>query len=254
MNWKKLTIAGLITMAVVVAVGYVFYQVPWFWKYWTMIVVAIIALVVLAVKHDGTRNRLGMIAAHLRYNNNWRWVALFFLALILTISAIIAGFGKPVLTSSAKEVKASLTEKLDNYPQAKSELKSLLWGTNNTPSIFTPARVIEKGYSSWWHWKLAILLWLSWVVYTPFAFRDEARRAIIQAVKLVERRKRINQIREGSVATAIVTPTQTAQPQPTGVITKANLFKQLLQVEVLTEVLEIFFKLLFKRVGNLFTK
>lgn len=252
MNWKKWTITGLIAMAMVVAVGYVLYQVPWFWKYWTMIIVAIITLVVLAVINNSTRNRLGMIAAHLRHNNNWRWVTLLVLAAILTISAMLAGFGQPLLTNSAKEVKASITERIDNYPQAKSEVKSLLWGTNGVPSMFTPNKIIEKEYSSWWHWKTAILFWLVWLVYTPFAFRDEAMKAIKAAIKAVERRKRLNQIREGSVATTIITPTATASAQPAGVITKSNLFKQLLQVEVLTGAAEIFFKLLLKRAGGLF--
>ncbi|KKR91953.1 MAG: hypothetical protein UU95_C0039G0010 [Parcubacteria group bacterium GW2011_GWC2_42_12] len=251
MNWKKWTIAGLTAIAVVVAAGYIFHQIPWFWKYWTMIGLAVIALGVLTVKHNSTRKYLGMMAGQLCSNNNWRWGALFILAVIFSISAMLAGFGRPLLTSSAKEVRSSITERLDNYPQAKAEMRSLFWGTNSAPSVFTPSRVIEKKYSSWWHWIWAGFLWFAWVVYTPFAFRDEAMKAIKAAIKAVELRKRLNQIREGSVVSAIVTPTPGA-PAPAVAITKADLLKKVFQVQVFWEFLEIFVKLLLKKTGNLF--
>lgn len=220
-----------------------------FWIYWYLILATAIALAILAKKNGCVANYMGVVLAHLKNNNNWRWGALGILTVIFTISAVLAGFGRPLLTSSAKEVKISLAEELDSRPVAAGEIQKLWRGTNGTP---TKVVAIEKKYSSWWHWKVAIMLWLAWLIYTPFAFRDEAMGAIKAAIKAVERRKRLNNIRASSTTTAIVTPTQTAPTESASVITKSNLFGQLLRVEVLTEALEIFFKLLIKRAGGLF--
>ena len=76
-------------------------------------------------------------------------------------------------------------------------------------------------------------------------------KAIKAAIKAVELRKRLNQIREGSVVSAIVTPTPGA-PAPAVAITKADLLKKVFQVQVFWEFLEIFVKLLLKKTGNLF--
>ena len=228
-----------------------------FWIYWILIVVAIIVLAILACYYAPVRNYLGMVLGRFLSNNNWRWGALGILAVIITISALLAGFGQPILASTAKEVKASVSEKLDNHPAAVGEIRKLLWGTNSAPSVLSSTRVIEKSYSSWWHWKIAILLWSAWLVYTPFAFRDEAMHAIKTALKAVERRKRLNSIRASSAASAIKPPAQTepgvsASGQSSGVITKANLWKQIFQAEVVMEFLEIFGKLILRKAAGLF--
>ena len=125
----------------------------------------------------------GGIAGDLCFNNNTRSVAFFILAIFLTISAFIGGRGEPLLSNEI----ATVTEKVSAV-KLPDTFKDFLWkaATNDgeitikekapeVKKVVTPEKQAkpEIFWPSWWHWVVAIVVWLIAIVYFPLSRRDE---------------------------------------------------------------------------------
>lgn len=214
--------------------------------YWAIIGLSVVAIVILARRYQRVGRRVGAILAHLRYNNNWRWVASVVLAVILTIDAIIAGFGAPLLTTSAREVKQSVVKNVDReYPSLRYEVNYILWGERKA-EYKPPIKPSEKKYASWWHIIIAGLMWLGVAIYFPISRTDEFW-ALIQRVwkeaKRLAERKRKDVIRHGATA-----PTTPATPATVKDWFKGNLLR-LFSLDVIAE----FVPLVLGEFAKLFT-
>jgi hypothetical protein len=259
MKRSIIALAGVAALVAILALGYGFYHLSWFYKYWTLIGMVIITTIALAMKYNGVKNYLVRVVGELATNNNARWRALFILSVIFTISAILAGFGEPLLVSSSRRARQNLRESVgtNNIATAASlagNLKRIFWGadTNLAPATITPAftaPAATRKYPSWIHWKIAIFLWASTFIYAFFAFSDEVKNAWKKAVKTVERRKKLDNIRSRATTTqmppALTSPATTTTPGAP--ITAKDLWKHLVKIEVLTEFIEVFIKLVGKR-------
>jgi len=213
--------------------------------YWITLLATCVILIIIAIKKPRSfvARCLGRLVGKLRYNNNWRWCAGLLLAVVFTISAILAGFGRPLLTTSAREAKTELLEKIDTNKIATttSQFQRLLWGTNNTPLIFTTDpthKSTGKKYASWWHWRIAIFCWFATLVYTPFAFADEVAAAFKSILKSLVRKQR--QIRNNP---AVVTTAAAAQTSKLPSFFGGHFWK-LLHIEIIGEWVSEFLKLI----------
>jgi hypothetical protein len=194
----------------------------------------------------------GYVVGQLLKNNNWRWCALVLLSVVCTISAILAGFGRPILISSAREAKANLVESIGatNVAVGKGFLSRLMWGTNSSPASAsavssTTSTTTGKKYASWWHWRIAFLLWFVTFCYTFFAFWDEAKAAFSNVLKSLERKQR--QIRNNP-AVVTIAPAAPASKLPSFF---GGHFWKLLNIEIVGGWVSEFLKLvgikLFKK-------
>ena len=265
MNRKTLIIAGIAAITAILTIGYGLYYLSWFWKYWIMIGLILAVVTVLAYFNLTVRSWIGRnIVGELLSNNNAWWYAGVVATAIFAIAAMLASFGEPLLVSSSRQAKQNLYETAgsNNIAAAASltsDLKRIFWGTNSTPATtatIMAAPTATRKYPSWIWWKITFLLGISTFIDTFFAFSDEVKRAIILAIKRVERRKRLDNIRSSLAATRIIPPPVTITPAAGATsplaepLTAKNLWKHLVQIEVLTEFIEIFIKLLSRRIFN----
>ncbi|HNW09413.1 MAG TPA: hypothetical protein PKM52_02390 [bacterium] len=173
----------------------------WWVVYWLSIIglIAIaVTVVVVAIRRDYRPivDRAVLIIKALS-DNNIRWLVAWVTSLVLLISAILAGFGEPILVSSWRQARESAA-----YKNAKAEVKSAVpeeaktgfnfWkgvavlasnGQKDTLS-FTEVKEEDKAvqwYPSWYHWPIFLLSFLAALVYTPVAFFDELKEAIAKA-------------------------------------------------------------------------
>lgn len=173
--------------------------------YWAIISSVLTAIIFLALRYEVVGNPIGRIVGLLRCDNNYRWRASVVIAVIFTIDTLIAGFGPPLLTTSAREVKQLVIKQVDlNHPSLRSEINYVLWGERKIPE---PSKQPEKKYASWWHIIIAGLMWLGVAIYFPISRTDEfwalIQRVWKEARRLAER-KRKDVIRHG--ATVSTTP------------------------------------------------
>lgn len=254
----KWVLPVLAVLATVFFIGYSVYAStnPWFYGYWCAIAVVIVAVAILSCFSTNVRRWIGYhTVGQLFSNNNSRWYLHLIVAVIISIAAMLNGFGRPILSSSAKELKNTLVEKAKEYPSLTHEIKRSLIGTNNVPTLFAKSStpVAKKQYPSWWWWIWAFILWVALVIHAPFAFYDEAIRALKEALKKIERRKRLNNIRASANPTAPATQAPTAPTAGVSIapaaetVTVKEIWKKVLQANVLTEAAEIFIKLIFKK-------
>jgi len=151
-----------------------------FWMYWMLVATVIYGVVMAARYLEVVGNFVGDLIGEICSNNNYRLGALYVLALVFTISAILAGFGEPVLSGSFNEVvKTTKNASIDN--EAVKGLHYVLFGTKNIAS--TVDIPTKNNYSSWAHIFIAIFLWLAAFVYTPIALREEAAAAYAAVTK-----------------------------------------------------------------------
>ncbi len=154
---------------------------------------AIIALVISQFD-QGTANMIfgwyNGIVGDLRLNNNTRSIALFVLAILITISAFIGGFGKPLLDDSVNSVVTSV-KNLEPKKLPMPKEGGLLWGVltrdgeikitppsqteKNADTEVTQASVVSKSrkYASWWWWLAVPISWLVAIIYLPISRMDE---------------------------------------------------------------------------------
>jgi hypothetical protein len=131
------------------------------------------------------------IVGDILFDNNARATAFFILAILLTISALIGGFGKPLMDDSVDSVVTSVRNwEPKKLPMPKEG--SLLWGvlTRDGEIKITPPVKVENGdttavankeskhYPSWWWWIVAFGSWLFAIVYLPLSRRDEVLQFI----------------------------------------------------------------------------
>jgi hypothetical protein len=152
---------------------------------------AIIALIV-SLFHQGLANMIsgsyGWILGRLFIDNNARATGFFILAILFTISALIGGRGEPLLSNEIATVskKVSAIKMPDTF-------KDFLWraATNDgeitvkkkapEPEVKEVKKVTapekpaksEIFWVSWWHWILAITVWVIALLYLPASRRDE---------------------------------------------------------------------------------
>lgn len=190
--------------------------------YWAAIVLVVLGTAVLAFKNPSVAGWLGKTTGQLTSNNNWRLVAMFIVSMILTVSAILSGFGRPILASSLEEAKTFVYENVaesnsietasDKLSLAVSNIGKAFGFTNTTaaPPAKDNDKKAEKRYPSWWHWKLAGLSWICFFVYFPIATREELAAAVKKAWKQLKWKKRVGSI----VNQPIVTNPGTSQETP----------------------------------------
>jgi len=176
---------------------------------WCIYWLAVIATATVVIKVQAfkkgcdARDYVGMIVGQFITNNNWRLTAAFIVSIVLTISAILAGFGRPILNSSLKEAKTFVYENVaeSNKIATASGKLNLAVGnigkafgfTNSSPAApitKTANKETKRRYSSWWHWKLAFLSWACFFIYFPIATREEVAAAAKKAWKQLMRKKR----------------------------------------------------------------
>ena len=238
---RKQILLAILALAIVVAIacGICLSITPWFWIYWLFLAALATALIFCIIRYEAVANHAGNIAGHLRKNNNWRLGALAILAIVFTISAILAGLGRPLLISSAVETKNVVMEQVErHHPDIRSEMNYILKG-----KMVQPTKVTEKKYSSWWHWIWTIFLWISTIIYLPFAFIDEAKHALKEAIKIVEKRNKHEAIRTGSASTAV--------PAPASRVVFKDSFMRLFSIDILAEYVPIFVSKIMKRIVNI---
>jgi hypothetical protein len=172
------------------------------------------------------------------------------LTVAFSISAILAGFGRPLLISSAKEAKADFDDRVggDNIATINSQLEKLWRGTNSVPSAspspMSKTKPPEKSYPSWIWWKIAIFFWLATIIYTPFAFADESKEAMKYALKMLEKKRR--QIRNNP---AVVLPSGTA-PTSTAATVFGTGFWRLLKIDVIAEYIPALIRLIVRKLSQ----
>lgn len=155
------------------------------YAYWFVLALALIGVVVLAIKKPTVADYIGRLAGKLRKNNNWLWGAFVVVGILLTINALLAGRGAPTLTSSAREVSKMVANEVDKHPGITHEFQRFLWGTNvaahtqPAPKTLVPAtKNVGRKYHSWWHLITAVVWWL-WVIVDYFiSRRDEIAKAL----------------------------------------------------------------------------
>lgn len=173
----------------------------WWAVYWLSIIgllTAATAVVVVAIKRDYRPivDRAVIVVKALS-DNNVRWLLAWATTLTLLISAILAGFGEPILVSSWREARESAA-----YKNAKAEAKAavpdeardgfnfwkgvavLVSNGQKDSFSFTEVKQEEKAaqwYPSWYHWPIFFVSFLAALVYTPVAFFDELKEAIAKA-------------------------------------------------------------------------
>ncbi len=135
-----------------------------FWIYWG----AIVGFLLVSIGFF--RDYVGHVVGQLLADNNWRLVTLYILAITFTISALLAGFGEPVLFKEARKVKEEISEEIT--PKWKQEWNYILYGERVLPQEQKEI-ASKENYSSWWHWKLTVFFWVLALIYTPIALRDE---------------------------------------------------------------------------------
>lgn len=185
-----------------------------FWIFWIIIIGIIIAGFYFAA------NWVGDLLGEIFSNNNYRLGLSYVLAIVLTISAILRGFGEPILWREGKAFLKPISEKTEKVLDEDSgkwrkEINYLLWGDRNIqpkkvepPKPETPWWKFwadddsdEPSYPSWNHWIFALLMWvISWI-YTPIALREE----VYNGLKALVTKKR-RQTKSGTAGTTTSTP------------------------------------------------
>lgn len=224
----------------------------WYLYWIAVFVTAVIIIAVQAFKKGcAVTDYLGMVVGQLISNNNWRWVALFVLAVVFSISAILAGFGRPLLFKSAKEAQADLIERVgsNNVVTITSQIDRLWRGTNSVSSAITKAKDkdTEKSYPGWGKWLWAFFLWITLVIYAPFAFADESKSALKKTLKLLERRNK--QIKNSSPTTVAAVPSPSSASASASAPTGDVSLLRLLKVHVLASYVPEFTKLVAKKLN-----
>lgn len=201
-----------------------------FWIYWSLIILVLLGITIMAFKNQAVRKHVFLVIAQLTYNNNWRLVALLIVSIVLTISAILAGFGRPISAIAVDEAKTFVYENVaesNKIASASSQLGLAVGNigkafgfTNNTPAttqIDVAKKKVGKRYSSWWHWRLAIFSWACFWVYFPIATREELSAAIKKAWKMLKMKKHARSIINQPAVSA---PTTTAETESPGLFGK----------------------------------
>ncbi|HNP75477.1 MAG TPA: hypothetical protein PKL09_03930 [bacterium] len=173
----------------------------WWMVYWLSIIGLIavaVTVVVVAIRRDYRPVvDKAVLALKALSDNNIRWLLAWATTIVLLVSAILAGFGEPILVSSWREARESAT-----YKNAKAEAKAAVpdeakegfnfWKgvailvSNGQKDSFSFTEVKEEDkavqwYPSWWHWPIFFLSILAALAYTPVAFFDELKEAIAKA-------------------------------------------------------------------------
>jgi hypothetical protein len=208
--YSKEIVVFLVIVSVLVSV-FVAYKVfayfsntPSFWLYWSAIAFCLVLAIWLSVRSQNFREMLLEMRDALVRKRSSRVHALFALAIILTISACLAGFGQPLFQSSWNELSVS-----SEGESWQKTWDNIWYGTNYTNTQeykqeFAKKmeerrenkKKAEKEYSSWAHtiialfmWIFAIFYWLKWRVSNLFSSLKQV--SVILLEKLDEWHKSI---------------------------------------------------------------
>ncbi|MBU0999690.1 hypothetical protein KKG24_05345 [Patescibacteria group bacterium] len=218
-----------------------------FWLYWLFTAVIIVGIIIAAIKIFVVGDYCKHVIMQLRLNNNWRLVALLVLAIHFSISAFLAGFGAPILTTEGKKATAPVRAYLEEDNLVSTNLNYFLFGEKK-PLLDKKVVEEKKHYPSWMHIKFAILLWILFWIYFPIALREEVVEAINSAIEKVE--KKIAWRKGGDVTTK-ATPATSATATTTVASTAggkaSDSFSTQLGIEIIVESLMELGKVLIRR-------
>jgi len=218
-----------------------------FWLYWLFTAIIIAGIIIAAIKISVVGNYCKHICVQLWLNNNWRLVALLILAIHFSISAFLAGFGAPILTTEGKKATAPVRAYLEEDNSFSTNLNYILFGEKK-PILDKKVVKEKKHYPSWMHIKIALLLWILFFIYFPIALREEIIKAINSAIEKVEK-KIVG--RKGGDVTTKATPATSATATTTVTSTAggkaADSFSTQLGIEIIVESLMELGKVLIRR-------
>lgn len=180
--------------------------------------------------------RLGWLLA----NNNGRCIALWAVTAALFIAAIWTGFGDPILSTT-------LTEKIKEVAQTSQYHQALYGVWNHGKEV---ARSHDHGLRDWSLWIWFFVALLISLIYTPIAFREEAREAWDEAVRRFRERRETEArmpkpevIATGVSAVATTGAAAAAVPLGGGFWT---LLRRLIPIEIIAEFIGIFVQKIFR--------
>ncbi|HOZ55619.1 MAG TPA: hypothetical protein PLY62_08730 [Bacteroidales bacterium] len=104
---------------------------PAFCTYWLVVTLVIISLICACIRWSWARQRAVYVAAQITSNNNWCAGAYTLLAAIFIVSAMLAGFGEPLLVMHGKKAVAQIEEKATD-PKVV-EMFSRFWNGTDSP-------------------------------------------------------------------------------------------------------------------------
>lgn len=166
--------------------------------------------------------RLGWLLA----SNNGRCLVLWIITGILLIKAIFAGFGEPILTHT---IDKKISESQSKYHQ--SVYDSWYHGEKMSAAVkgqkWHDPQEKQKPHS-WSPWILFFFFFFISLIYTPIAFREEAKEAFEEAkIKIMEKEE--TEAREAPVAVG------ERKPRPAGGAGWKSSFTRLFSIDLLAE-------------------
>jgi len=171
------------SIAIVLIVSFVAYKTfahfsnfPGFWTYWFLISIFVAIVLWLSVQSQSFREKLGKGIEKLIESRNYRVRTLIVLTIVLTISAALAGMGRPLLLSSLASYNKDTTfeEQMtkqkwwDTWIDGKNHTDTKEYNQQLYQKIKEKrekARIAEEKYSSWWHFNIAVLMWIFTILY-----------------------------------------------------------------------------------------
>lgn len=152
---------------------------PAFCVYWLIITLLVIGLIYACIFFSWARLRVVYVAAQITSNNNWFAGAYTLFTAIFVFSAMLAGFGEPLLVMHGKKIVAQAEEKATDPKVA--EMFSRYWNGTDDPeyqktygksledrlaaiSQFEKGKVTEteeeSQYPSWFHTIFGLILFI----------------------------------------------------------------------------------------------
>ena len=143
---------------------------PGFWVYWLLIAVLIIFHMWLSISSKKFRDKVIEILIVRKSR-----VRVFFgICIVLTLSAGLAGMGRPLLWSSLASNDKTFEDQMakqkwwDTWIDGRNQTSTKEYNQQLYQKIKEKrekAKKAEEKYSSWWHLNLAILMWIFSIFY-----------------------------------------------------------------------------------------